>query len=123
MSKEIKFNYEEELAILHTELVHLQEWVKKQSKTTQCSQCQAAYKLKKESIDLIDLAERLVSKHQILTHKKELSFSTNLQPCYANVDVFHFENVILPGLHIQIKPTVMQIIAIAIITSFTHQIV
>ena len=30
MSKEIKFNYEEELAILHTELVHLQEWVKKQ---------------------------------------------------------------------------------------------
>jgi len=30
MSKDIKFNYEEELAILHTELVHLQEWVKKQ---------------------------------------------------------------------------------------------
>jgi len=30
MSKEIKFNYEEELAVLHTELVHLQEWVKKQ---------------------------------------------------------------------------------------------
>jgi signal transduction histidine kinase len=50
--------------------------------------------LKKESIDLINLAERLVSKHQILTHKKELSFSTNLQPSYANVDVFHFENVI-----------------------------
>ena len=30
MSKDNKFNYEEELAKLHTDLVHLQEWVKKQ---------------------------------------------------------------------------------------------
>ena len=30
MSKDNKFNYEEELAKLHTEFVHLQEWVKKQ---------------------------------------------------------------------------------------------
>ena len=30
MSKDNKFNYDEELAKLHTELVHLQEWVKKQ---------------------------------------------------------------------------------------------
>ena len=30
MSKDNKFNYDEELAKLHTDLVHLQEWVKKQ---------------------------------------------------------------------------------------------
>ncbi|WP_396601956.1 polyphosphate kinase 2 [Algibacter sp. R77976] len=30
MAKEEKFNYDEELKTLHTELVHLQEWVKKQ---------------------------------------------------------------------------------------------
>jgi polyphosphate kinase 2 (PPK2 family) len=30
MSKAKPFNYDEELAKLHTELVHLQEWVKKQ---------------------------------------------------------------------------------------------
>ena len=30
MSKDNKFNYDDELAKLHTELVHLQEWVKKQ---------------------------------------------------------------------------------------------
>lgn len=50
--------------------------------------------LKKETIDIVDIAEKVVYKHQILALKKELSFSTTLQPCYANVDVFHFENVI-----------------------------
>lgn len=50
--------------------------------------------LKKETVDIVDIAEKVISKHQILAHKKELSFSTTLQPCYANVDVFHFENVI-----------------------------
>ncbi|MFB1041180.1 MAG: HAMP domain-containing sensor histidine kinase [Polaribacter sp.] len=50
--------------------------------------------LKKETVDIVDIAEKVVYKHQILAHKKELSFFTNLQPCYANVDVFHFENVI-----------------------------
>ena len=50
--------------------------------------------LKKETVDIVDIAEKVVSKYQILAHKKELSFSTTLQPCYANVDVFHFENVI-----------------------------
>ena len=50
--------------------------------------------LKKETVDIVDIAEKVVYKHQILAHKKELSFSTTLQPCYANVDVFHFENVI-----------------------------
>ena len=50
--------------------------------------------LKKETVDIVDIAEKVVYKHQILAHKKELSFFTTLQPCYANVDVFHFENVI-----------------------------
>jgi two-component system phosphate regulon sensor histidine kinase PhoR len=50
--------------------------------------------LKKETVDIVDIAEKVVYKHQILAHKKELSFSTTFQPCYANVDVFHFENVI-----------------------------
>ena len=50
--------------------------------------------LKKETVDIVDIAEKVVSKYQILAHKKELSFSTTLQPCYANIDVFHFENVI-----------------------------
>ena len=50
--------------------------------------------LKKETVDIVDIAEKVISKHQILAHKKELSFSKTLQPCYANIDVFHFENVI-----------------------------
>jgi signal transduction histidine kinase len=50
--------------------------------------------LKKETVDIVDIAEKVISKHQILAHKKELSFSTTLQSCYANIDVFHFENVI-----------------------------
>ena len=50
--------------------------------------------LKKETVDIVDIAEKVIYKHQILAHKKELSFFTTLQPCYANVDVFHFENVI-----------------------------
>ena len=50
--------------------------------------------LKKETVDIVDIAEKVVSKYQILAHKKELSFFKTLQPCYANIDVFHFENVI-----------------------------
>ena len=50
--------------------------------------------LKKETVDIVDIAEKVISKHQILAHKKELSFSTTLQSYYANIDVFHFENVI-----------------------------
>ena len=50
--------------------------------------------LKKETVDIVDIAEKVVYKYQILAHKKELSFSKTLQPCYANIDVFHFENVI-----------------------------
>ena len=80
------------LSLSSIQINKLHQMVEKLLETAMLDSEQLA--LKKESIDLIDLAERLVSKHQILTHKKELSFSTNLQPCYANVDVFHFENVI-----------------------------
>ena len=50
--------------------------------------------LKKETVDIVSIAEGVISKHQIFANKKELLFSTTLQPCYANIDVFHFENVI-----------------------------
>jgi signal transduction histidine kinase len=50
--------------------------------------------LKKETIDVVALTERLVSKYILLDNKKELLFSANLQPIYCQVDVFHFENVI-----------------------------
>ena len=50
--------------------------------------------LKKEHLDLTLLVEKIVSKHQILTKEKTLRFSYNQTPIYANVDAFHFENVI-----------------------------
>jgi hypothetical protein len=50
--------------------------------------------LKKETVDIIELIEKLVNKHKLLTHKKELIFATNLQPIYVCIDLFHFENAI-----------------------------
>ncbi|QOD60267.1 HAMP domain-containing histidine kinase [Polaribacter haliotis] len=50
--------------------------------------------LKKETIDITEIIEKLVIKHQLLSTSKTISFSTNLQPVYANVDVFHFENAV-----------------------------
>ncbi|TXD48482.1 MULTISPECIES: sensor histidine kinase [unclassified Polaribacter] len=50
--------------------------------------------LKKETVDVVEIAERLVIKHQLLASTKELLFSSNLKPIYCKVDVFHFENVI-----------------------------
>ncbi|WP_339659736.1 HAMP domain-containing sensor histidine kinase [uncultured Polaribacter sp.] len=50
--------------------------------------------LKKETIDIVELTEKLVQKHRLLSCNKELVFSTNLQPIYLFVDVFHFENVV-----------------------------
>ena len=49
--------------------------------------------LKKENIDVVEIIERIVAKHKLLS-KKELIFSTNQQPIYVKVDVFHFENCI-----------------------------
>jgi K+-sensing histidine kinase KdpD len=50
--------------------------------------------LEKETIDVVELTEKLVSKHQLISKNKELIFSTNLDPIYIHVDVFHFENAI-----------------------------
>lgn len=50
--------------------------------------------LKKETIDVVEMTERLVNKHKMLANNKELVFSSNLQPIYLHIDVFHFENVI-----------------------------
>ncbi|WP_240614760.1 sensor histidine kinase [Polaribacter filamentus] len=50
--------------------------------------------LEKETIDVVELTEKLVSKHKLISKNKELIFSTNLQPIYIHVDVFHFENAI-----------------------------
>ncbi|QTE22032.1 sensor histidine kinase [Polaribacter cellanae] len=50
--------------------------------------------LKKETVDIIEIIEKLVIRHQLLSTSKNISFSTNLQPVYANVDVFHFENAV-----------------------------
>jgi two-component system phosphate regulon sensor histidine kinase PhoR len=50
--------------------------------------------LKKETIDVVEMTERLVHKHQMFANSKELVFSSNLKPIYLHIDVFHFENVI-----------------------------
>lgn len=50
--------------------------------------------LKKETVDVVEMTERIVNKHKLLANKKELIFSSNLKPIYLNIDVFHFENVI-----------------------------
>ncbi|MEE9409021.1 MAG: HAMP domain-containing sensor histidine kinase [Polaribacter sp.] len=50
--------------------------------------------LKKETVDIIDIIDKTVAKHQLLASKKEINFSSNIKPVYLNIDVFHFENVI-----------------------------
>ncbi|WP_299012755.1 HAMP domain-containing sensor histidine kinase [uncultured Polaribacter sp.] len=50
--------------------------------------------LKKESVDIIDLIEKQVKKHQLLANEKEILFAANVKPLHLNVDVFHFENVV-----------------------------
>ena len=50
--------------------------------------------LKKESLDIVELVEKITHKHQLLADKKELTFTSNLQPIYINIDAFHFENVV-----------------------------
>ena len=50
--------------------------------------------LKKETIDVVETIEKLVTKHQFLHSKKEINFSSNLKPIYLNIDDFHFENAV-----------------------------
>jgi two-component system phosphate regulon sensor histidine kinase PhoR len=50
--------------------------------------------LKKENIDIVEIIEKQVTKHQLITKDKEILFSSNIKPIYLNIDIFHFENVL-----------------------------
>ena len=50
--------------------------------------------LKKESVDIEELIKKIVSKHQLLCTTKSISFQSNTQNNWIEVDAFHFENVI-----------------------------
>lgn len=50
--------------------------------------------LKKETLDITEVIQKIVSKHQLLAKEKTINFSTNIKPIYVNVDAFHFENVV-----------------------------
>ena len=80
------------LAISSFQLKKLHQMVEKLLETATLDSEQLL--LKKETIDVVALTERLVSKYILLANKKELLFSSNLQPIYCQVDVFHFENVV-----------------------------
>ncbi|MFY0630431.1 MAG: HAMP domain-containing histidine kinase [Flavobacteriaceae bacterium] len=49
--------------------------------------------LNKEPIDLIDLVSKITTKHKILTDK-QISFSSNVDSKFLNIDSFHFENAV-----------------------------
>lgn len=80
------------LALSSIQLKKLHQMVEKLLETATLDSEQLL--LKKETIDVVEMTERIVNKHQLLANKKELVFSSNLQPIYLNIDVFHFENVI-----------------------------
>ncbi|WP_028892396.1 sensor histidine kinase KdpD [Tenacibaculum sp. 47A_GOM-205m] len=50
--------------------------------------------LKKEPINLVELIENNVKKHQFTNSEKTIQFSTNKSQIITNVDSFHFENAI-----------------------------
>lgn len=50
--------------------------------------------LQKKSTDLVALIHSLIEKNQFILSDKKLNFETNLTNCFADVDCFHFENVI-----------------------------
>jgi len=50
--------------------------------------------LNKESVDLVELIENLVEKHQIHTYDKSLTFNASAESISTKADVFHFENAI-----------------------------
>ncbi|WP_350285054.1 HAMP domain-containing sensor histidine kinase [uncultured Croceitalea sp.] len=50
--------------------------------------------LHKEKIDLFPLVSALVSKYQAITPEKSISFKANVDRLHANIDTFHFENVL-----------------------------
>jgi len=80
------------LALSSVQLKKLHQMVEKLLETATLDSEQLL--LKKESIDVVEMTEKLVHKHQLLISDKTLIFSSNLQPIYLNIDKFHFENVI-----------------------------
>lgn len=50
--------------------------------------------LNKEEVNITDLINVLVNKHQMQTNEKTIRFSLSKQPILAKVDIFHFENTI-----------------------------
>ncbi|CAL2102113.1 Two-component system phosphate regulon sensor histidine kinase PhoR [Tenacibaculum sp. 190130A14a] len=50
--------------------------------------------LKKEPINMVELIEALVKKHQFTTSNKTIAFSSNKNTIETTIDVFHFENAI-----------------------------
>ena len=44
--------------------------------------------LKKETVDIIDVIEKTVVKHQLLASEKEINFTANVKPIYLNIDVW-----------------------------------
>lgn len=50
--------------------------------------------LKKENANVVEIIEKQVHKHQLLSTEKTITFSTNIKPIYVQVDVFHFENAV-----------------------------
>ena len=49
--------------------------------------------LKKDTIDIVELINKITTKHQLLTEKK-ITFSSNITDKTITVDAFHFENAI-----------------------------
>jgi two-component system phosphate regulon sensor histidine kinase PhoR len=50
--------------------------------------------LKRENIDVVELLDVLVNKHQTINAEKELNFLSNVDKKNINIDIFHFENAV-----------------------------
>ncbi|CAM1362268.1 Two-component system sensor histidine kinase [Tenacibaculum litopenaei] len=50
--------------------------------------------LKKEPTDLVELAEKTVQKHVLISREKSIKFTTNSDTYQTNLDAFHFENAL-----------------------------
>lgn len=50
--------------------------------------------LQREHIDLIEIIEKQVARHQFITKGKEILFYSNTKPLKVHIDVFHFENAL-----------------------------
>ncbi len=80
------------LAMSSVQLTKLHQMVEKLLETATLDSEQLL--LKKESSNIVELIDKLTQKHQHLTTKKKINFSTNTDINYINIDVFHFENAI-----------------------------